>query len=260
MSKKTSFILIFICAVFFYLYHNLLHGLSLPITGTIKYKVINTFKHPEAFTEGIIFDDGIVYESSGLYKYSRLSKYKLVSSEPVANYNLPNAYFAEGITLLNNEIYQLTYKERTVFVYDKDSLQLKRQMTYFDDGWGLTNDGTWLIQSDGTSKLHFLDPATMNVIKVLEVQEKKRKVSGLNSLQYVEGKIYANVFPTSFIVVINASNGEVLGWIDVRSLDPYANVNNQSYITNGIAYNTINKTLYITGKHWPFLYEIQLEE
>lgn len=259
MSKKASYILLLISAVFFYLSNNLLHGLSLPVGGTIKYRVINTFNHPDAFTEGLIFDDGLLYESSGLYKYSRLTKYKMISGERLTNYNLPYAYFAEGITLLNNEIYQLTYKERTVFVYNKDTLQLKRQLTYFDDGWGLTNDGTWLIQSDGSSKLHYLNPANMSVVKEIDVQDNHHQVMGLNSLEYVNGKIYANIFPTSFIAEIDANDGKVTGWIDVRKLDPYTNINNQSYITNGIAYNKVNQTFYITGKHWPHLYEIKLE-
>lgn len=222
------------------------------------YQVVNSYPHEaRSFTEGLIWEHGgLVYESTGLYGQSKLRKIEIKSGKILQEYGLPSHYFAEGITIIGNQLYQLTYQEHTGFIYDKNSFHLKNQFTYVSEGWGLTTDNHQLIMSNGSSFLTFMDVKTLKTVRTLPVNINNYPVKSLNALQYINGMIYANVWPTSIIVIISAQTGKVEGWMNIKALKPASSCT--ECVANGIAFNDQDNLLLVTGKNWLYFYEIRV--
>jgi glutamine cyclotransferase len=229
------------------------------VSKTWTYKIVNIFHHDQkAFTQGLVFENGVLYEGTGIEGHSELRKVELETGNVLQRVKLPDQYFGEGVTIFKDQIIQLTYQSKVGFVYDKDSFELLREFTYPTEGWGITHDGTHLIMSDGTPMLYFLDPETLKQINRMMVLEQDRPVWGLNELEYVNGEIYANVWPTDRIVRIEPETGKVVGWIDMKGLLPPEDRSEEIDVFNGIAYDPDNQRLFMTGKYWPKLFEIKL--
>lgn len=225
------------------------------IVPIYAYKVINAYPHDKkAFTQGLIFEGGYLYEGTGQYGSSTLRKVELETGKVVQIYKLPPQFFGEGITIYKNQIIQLTWQSHIGFVYDLKSFDLMREFRYSTEGWGITNDGKRLIMSDGTAKLYFLDPETFKQIDQLRVRNAQGLVNMLNELEYIRGEIYANVWQENRIARISPKTGMVLGWIDLGGLCRWNGV------LNGIAYDVESDRLFVTGKLWPYIYEIKLIE
>ncbi len=227
-----------------------------PVVG---YRVVNTYPHdPRAFTQGLVFADGILYEGTGLRGQSSLRKVDLETGNILRVRQLAAHFFGEGITIYGNRVIQLTWRARVGFVYDIQTFQLLDTFTYPTEGWGITHDGRSLIMSDGTSTLHFLDPQTFQEVHRLEVHTRDGPVSRLNELEYIQGQIYANVWKTDRIARISPETGEVVGWIDLEGLLRPEDRHRRIDVLNGIAYDVKNDRLFVTGKLWPKLFEIEL--
>lgn len=222
------------------------------------YEVVHVYPHdPEAFTQGLVYEDKVLYEGTGLYGKSTLRKVDLETGSYFQVIDLPPKVFGEGIALFNGRIIQLTWKEKTGYVYDKASLQKLQQFTYDTEGWGLTHDDTRLILSDGSSTLYFLDPNTFARLGSIQVRHNGRPVERLNELEYVQGEILANVWETDRIARIAPDTGRVKGWIDLKGLlSPEERAS--ADVLNGIAYDAPGGRLFVTGKLWPKLFEIRL--
>ncbi|MBN1455749.1 MAG: glutaminyl-peptide cyclotransferase [Methanomicrobia archaeon] len=224
------------------------------------YRIINVYPHdPMAFTQGLVWENGYFYEGTGRHGESRLRMVVPETGAVITDYQLPAQYFGEGITLWNDSIIQLTYQSRIGFVYDKETFQLRRTFAYTTEGWGLTHDGRHLIMSDGTATLHFLDPETFEEVMQLEVRDNDTPVTQLNELEFIKGTIYANVWPTDRIVMIAPESGQVVGWIALTGLLSAENRLQPVDVLNGIAYDEATDRLFVTGKLWPKLFEIELE-
>lgn len=229
------------------------------ITPQYTYHVINTYPHDHnAFTQGLVFEAGFLYEGTGGLGSSTLRKLELESGAILQMHELLDQYFGEGIAVYGNKIIQLTWTSHVGFVYDKTTFTLLQEFTYPYEGWGMTYDGTHLIVSDGTSILHFLDPVTFEVISHISVQDNHRPIIRLNELEYIQGEIYANVWQTDHIARIDPETGHVLGWIDLTGLLPTEDLEDPIDVLNGIAYDADNDRLFVTGKLWPYLFEIEL--
>jgi glutamine cyclotransferase len=226
-----------------------------------RHKIVNVYPHDSrAFTQGLVFDNGSLYEGTGRRGESTLRKVELETGTVIKKYRLPSRYFGEGVTLWNDTLIQLTYQSKIGFVYDKEGFSLKMSFTYPTEGWGLTHDGTHLIMSDGTATLHFLDPATFEEVKRIEVRDNDTPVMRLNELEYIQGTVYANVWPTSRIVMISPESGQVVGRLDLDGLLSDEGFYQPVGVLNGIAYDTENDRYFVTGKYWPKLFEIELVE
>jgi glutaminyl-peptide cyclotransferase len=224
-----------------------------------SYEVIETYEHDAGdFTQGLYLDGDVLYEGTGRYGSSRLLKSDLRTGEVLGVLELAPEYFGEGVTVLGDEAFQITYTSNLGFVYDKETLELKRSFTYATEGWGLTHDGESLIMSDGTAALYFLDPQDGTETGRITVSDNLGPVVNLNELEYVDGEVYANIWKTSLIAVISPRSGEVSGWIDLAGLNPDPENLADPYVLNGIAYRTDTGRLLVTGKCWPFIYEIEL--
>jgi glutamine cyclotransferase len=229
---------------------------------SIGYSIINTYPHDTgSFTQGLIVYNGVMYEGTGDYGHSKLLKVDLNTGKAEQAISLENKYFGEGITILRDTIYQLTWKERKVFAYTLADFKKVREFTINTEGWGLTTDGTSLIVSDGSNQLYYYNPTTFQLIKTQSVMEAGSLAFNLNELEFIDGYIYANKFQGPEIYKIDPASGNIVGKIDVSDLwkkiqlkDPAADV------PNGIAYDSSNGKIYITGKKWPELYEVQLSK
>jgi glutamine cyclotransferase len=227
-----------------------------PVVG---YRIVNTYPHdPKAFTQGLVFADDLIYEGTGLRGQSSLRKVDLKTGNILQIRQLSAQFFGEGITSYGNRIIQLTWRARVGFVYDRQTFQLLDTFNYPTEGWGITHDGRSFIMSDGTSTLYLLDPQTFQEVGRLEVHTRDGPVSRLNELEYVEGEIYANVWKTDRIARISPETGEVVGWIDLEGLLRPEDRNRRIDVLNGIAYDVQNDRLFVTGKLWPTLFEIEL--
>jgi glutaminyl-peptide cyclotransferase len=234
---------------------------SITSAPVYTYKVINVYPHdPNAFTEGLVYYNGFLYESTGLYGNSSLRRVDLDTGHILQIYNLSSKYFGEGITIFNRAIIQLTWQNNVGFVYDLDSFGSLQNFSYPDEGWGLTNNGSQLIMSDGTANLYFLNPQTFQRTGEIMVHDGATPVDGLNSLDYINGSVFANVWPTERIVVINPGTGQVTAWIDLTGIENmtgcHCDVGND--VMNGIAYDAQNNRLFITGKMWSSVFQIQI--
>lgn len=228
-------------------------------TPTYGYRIVNRYSHdPEAFTQGLVFVDGFLFEGTGLRGRSSLRKVDLLTGRILQYRNLPAHFFGEGITVYHNKVIQLTWRSHQGFVYDKDTFQLLGTFPYPTEGWGITHDGEHLIMSDGTSTLYFLDPHTYKEMRRINVRNPGGPVSNLNELEYVQGLILANIWRTDMIVQISPDTGDIVGWIDLRGLLGPEDRFHRVDVLNGIAYDQRNDRLFVTGKLWPSLFEIEL--
>jgi glutaminyl-peptide cyclotransferase len=228
----------------------------------LKYTIVNTYPHDIAsFTEGLEFYKDTLYESTGQKGNSYLRKYDYKSGKIFQQINLESNYFGEGITFVNGKLYQLTWQEKTGFVYDAKTLKLEKTFTYEKDieGWGMTNDGKYIYQTDGTEKIWKMDPETRKMIDYINIYSGSSKIKAVNELELVESKFYANVFEKDAIAVINPTNGAVEGILDMSGLRKLVNVTAQD-VLNGIAYNPKTKTFFVTGKNWNKMFEIKISE
>jgi glutamine cyclotransferase len=231
-----------------------------PRVQQYAYKIVHSYPHSElAYTQGLVYDNGQLYESTGLYGHSELSVRSFPAGTRLKSRVLPANYFGEGLTLAGDELIQLTYQEGTGFVYNRKTFELLRMFHYRHEGWGLTYDGQHLILSDGSDELHFLNPKTYRRERSLAVTREGKRLGNLNELEYIDGAILANVWQEDFIAVIDPQTGHVTGVIDLSSLaQAHMRVPTVS-VLNGIAYRPETKTLLVTGKLWPVLYEIELQ-
>lgn len=233
--------------------------LSQTHTPVYKYEVVREYPHDtSSYTEGLFMHDGKLYESTGRYSKSKVIKSDLKTGKPYDQIDINDIYFGEGITILKDRVYHLTYKSNKGFIYDKDKLSTVGGFNYPYQGWGMTTDGEHLIMSNGSSALLFLDPETLEEKKYLIVRDQESEVGFLNELEYIKGEVYANVWQSDFIVRISPETGEVLGWIDLNGLNPDPEKLKYPYVLNGIAYLEEEDLLLITGKCWPKLYAIKL--
>jgi glutamine cyclotransferase len=224
------------------------------------YEVVNVYPHdPEAYCQGLVFANGFLYEGTGQYGESTLRKVELETGKVLAAVALDRSSFGEGVTLLDGEIYQLTWKGQHGWIYDAETLTPKKHFRYAGQGWGLTHDGRHLIMSDGTSTLRFLDPKrNFRVERRITVRYQGRRIKNLNELEYVNGHILANVWYKDYILFISPQDGDVVAWADLKGiLNPRLRVNREA-VLNGIAYDQENDRLFVTGKNWPKLFEIRL--
>ena len=230
-------------------------------TPVYSYKIVNTYPHDQkAFTEGLVFEDGYLYEGTGIQGESTLRKVEVETGKVLKEYHLPTQFFGEGVTIWEETLIQLTWQSRIGFVYDKESFLLLREFTYPTEGWGITKDGTHLIMSDGTATLYFLNPETFEEVRRIEVHDMGVPLTNLNELEYIQGEIYANVWLTNRIAIISPETGRVVGWIDLGGLLSKEDRLQPVDVLNGIAFDAPRDRLFVTGKYWPKLFEIKLEE
>lgn len=227
---------------------------------TYSYQVINTYPHdPDAFTQGLIFVDGLLYESTGIKRTpSSLRLVDLASGEVRQMVDVGEEFFGEGLVLWQDKLIQLTWQDRVAFVYDRDSFALLDTWAYETEGWGITHNGRCLIMSDGTSNLYFRDPETFSEVGRLTVQDQNGPVLLLNELEFIEGEVWANVWQTNRIVRIDPANGQVVGSIDLSGLLDPTTLSEPVDVLNGIAYDATDGRIFVTGKLWPNLFEIEL--
>lgn len=224
------------------------------------YEVVNTWPHDRgAFTQGLVFLNGVLWESTGLNGQSSLRKVDLTTGNVLKQATVPAQYFAEGLAILDGRMFQLTWQNEKCFVYDLESFQLEKEFTYPGEGWGLTTDGHWLIMSDGTAQIRFLDPATFEEKRRITVVAHGQLVDRLNELEYIKGEIYANIWGTDYIVRIDPVTGKVVGVIDFTGLLPDPDRDANTDVLNGIAYDAAGDRLFVTGKRWPKLFEVRLK-
>lgn len=223
------------------------------------FEVVNTFPHDTAaFTQGLLYDGGFLYESTGLYGQSSLRKVELATGKVLQIKNLDARYFGEGITIRGKEIIQLTWQNHKGFIFDKHTFDLLGDFDVGAEGWGMTTDGKRIITSDGTSTLRFLDPGSFEELEAITVQDNGLPVNNLNELEYVNGLIYANVWKSDNIAIIDPGTGRVKGWVDLKGILPAEREGKPVDVLNGIAYDSAGKRIFVTGKLWPYVFEIQL--
>lgn len=236
--------------------------LVLPPTPQLySYKIINEFPHdPEAFTQGLEYHNGVLYESTGQYDgRSSLRRVNLNTGEILKKIHLDNQYFGEGMTIVDNRIIQLTWQENLAFIYDLNTFDKKGEYQYgrFKEGWGLCFDGERFILSDGTNQLYFLNKETFLEEHSVLVYNNQGAVNMLNELEYIDGKVYANVYQKDIIVIINPQTGAVEGEINLIGIYPEKNERQYDNELNGIAYDRNGNRLFVTGKNWTKLFEIE---
>ncbi len=212
---------------------------------------------PDLWTQGLEIVNGSLYVSSGLYGRSALLKFDFDTGNREKGTRLHPRMFAEGLTVLNNRIYQLTWKERLGIVYDRESFETIELFELRGQGWGLTNDGEQLIYSDGSHQLHYLSPATLEITRTIDVVENGKPLRNLNELEWIEGKIWANVWQTDRIVVVDPESGAVTASIDLTGLLPATDRRPGTNVLNGIARDPATGAIWVTGKRWPRLFQIE---
>jgi len=223
------------------------------------FRVVKSYPHdPAAYTQGLLYRDGFLFESTGLNGRSTLRKVKLETGEVVQHHRLDAAYFAEGLAEWNGQLVQLTWRSNVAFVYDLASFSLRRTLRYAGEGWGLTRDQNGFILSDGTDRLRFLHPDTFREVRRLTVTDGGVPVRHLNELEYIRGEVYANVWHTDRIAKISPQTGRVVGWIDLGGLMATGYRLDPEAVLNGIAYDAANNRMFVTGKLWPRLFEIDV--
>lgn len=227
----------------------------------LSYTIVNTYPHDtSAYTQGLEFYNGVLYEGTGQYGESTLRKTDYKTGKVDLKVDLEPRFFGEGITFLNDKIYQLTWQENTAFVYDAKTLKKEKQFTYPQnmEGWGLTNDGTNLYMTDKTERIHILDPNTFQELDYINVYSLKTRIEAVNELEWVDGKIYGNVYQKDAIAVINPKTGAVEGILNMADLETKITKLPDTDVLNGIAYNPVSKTFFITGKNWDKMFEIRI--
>jgi glutaminyl-peptide cyclotransferase len=236
-------------------------GAAAPATAApvFSYKIVRDYPHdPNAFTQGLEYRDGFLYEGTGLNGRSSLRKERLETGQVLERVDIAPEYFGEGITVLGAEIFQLTWQSHTGFVYGRASFHVQRRFSYPGEGWGLTNDGRKIYMSDGSAAIRVLDPRTLTEKRRIQVRDGGAPVTELNELEWVEGEILANVWQTDRIARISPATGQIAGWIDCSGMLPSVFRTSSDAVLNGIAYDARTKRLFVTGKLWPRLYQIQI--
>ena len=231
-----------------------------PVVLGVSFEVVDVYPHDQhAFTQGLVYHRGYLYESTGLRGHSSLRKVNLQTGEVIAQHDLLPAYFAEGITVFGSHLLQLTWQSQRGFVYELDELQVLSTFAYNTEGWGLTHDGEHLVMSDGSANLYFLKPDTFERVAVLPVRNGLRPLDQINELEYIEGLIYANIFQSASIAIIDPGSGEMVDSLDLSQLvDAETALTQSAGVLNGIAYDSADKRLFVTGKNWRRLYAIRL--
>jgi glutamine cyclotransferase len=234
------------------------NSIATPAATRYTYSVVNKYPHDtNAFTEGLVYSDGFLYEGTGINGDSSLRRVNLTTGTVLQKDMLPSQYFGEGITIVGNKIIQLTWQSHIGFIYDKTTFALLGNFSYTTEGWGLTFDGKHLIMSDGSDNLYFLDPTTFQRSGQVSVHDGNTSVVKINELEYINGDVYANIWLTNTIAIINPQTGQVKGWIDLTGLPSEQN-QYPNAVLNGIAFDQTNNRLLVTGKDWPSLYQIKL--
>jgi glutamine cyclotransferase len=231
-------------------------------TPVWTYRIVNRYPHdPAAFTQGLVVDDGWLIEGTGLVGESSLRRVELDTGTVVARRDLPEPYFGEGVTILGDQVYQLTWQSEVAFVYDRQTFEPLMELPFSGEGWGITTDGTSLIMSDGSGTLTFRDPETFTAIRRVTVRDSAGEVDQLNELEYIDGEVWANIWKDDRIARIDPETGTVRAWIDLTGLhsdelrkEPDADV------LNGIAHDPVTDRVFVTGKRWPWLFEIEVVE
>ena len=223
------------------------------------YRIVHTYPHdPHAFTQGLVFVDGQLYESTGINGQSSLRMVDLETGRVLQEQPVDRKYFGEGLTAWGSTLVQLTWQSHVALVYDRFSFRLLRTFSFAGEGWGLTQDGKWLILSDGTSILRFLDPATFKEVRRITVTDRGMPVTEINELEYIEGQVYANIWHSDRMARISPRTGRVLGWINLKGLLPESERSGPEAVLNGIAWDAAHHRLFVTGKLWPKLFEIEV--
>jgi len=228
----------------------------------LNFIIVNKYPHDTAsFTEGLEFYKDTLYESTGQKGASYFRKYDYKTGKVFKQVNLDSKYFGEGITFVNDKMYQLTWQEKTGFIYNAKTLKLEKTFTYDKDieGWGMTNDGKYIYQTDKTEKIWKMDPNTQKMIGYINVYSGDSKIKAINELEWINGKIYTNVWQKDAIAVVNPISGAVEGILDMSDLKKFIK-NTNADVLNGIAYNPKTKTIFVTGKYWDTLFEITVSE
>jgi glutamine cyclotransferase len=225
------------------------------------YKVVGSYPHDiNAFTQGLFFDNGFLYESTGQETTSWLREVEIETGRTIRQVNIAPTLFGEGSTLYDGRIFQITWRDKVGFVYDKTTFREINKIYYSTEGWGLTTVGNKIVLSDGTNILYFYDPETFAVVSKIEVYDHERSVNNLNELEYVEGEIWANIWLTDEIARIDPVSGKHKGYIDLRGIFPQRERNPEADVLNGIAYDKDTKRIFVTGKMWAKLFEIIVTE
>jgi len=231
----------------------------LPAAKEYSYRVLQSFPHATSiYTQGLEYHNNYLFESGGKYGESIILKRRLNSTEPEQYSPLDHTLFAEGITVMGDHVYQLSWKSQRGFIYSASSLTAQGEFSYRGEGWGLTNNGQQLIMSNGSDKLQFINPEDFTVSHSIDVILEGRPVTRLNELEWIDGLVYANIWTSNFIVMINPLSGQVVAYVNLDKLLPTHMKTAQTDVLNGIAYDRKRKRLLVTGKYWPRLYHIEL--
>lgn len=226
----------------------------------LSFKILNTYPHDiNAYTQGFEFYNGILLEGTGQYKESTLRKTDYKTGKVIEQIKLEEKYFGEGITVLNDKIYQLTWQEKTGFIYDAKTLKLEKTFSFETEGWGITNDGEKIYMSDGSEKIYILNPETLKVEDYINVYTNGAKIEAVNEMEWINGKIWANIYQKDAIAVINPKTGAVENVINCGELRSKVTQHQELDAFNGIAYNPVTKTYFVTGKNWDKTFEIAVE-
>ena len=228
----------------------------------LNFKIVNTYPHDtSSFTEGLEFFRDTLYEGTGLRGFSKLLKTDYKTGKIYKSLKLDAGYFGEGITFINNKLYQLTYEEKIGFIYNVDTWKVEKTFAFDKpiEGWGMTNDGKYIYQSDGTEKIWKMEPNTQKMIDYVNVYSGSSKIKSVNELEYINGKIYSNIWQKDAIAIVNPENGKVEGILNMSSLRKLVK-NKDAEVLNGIAYNSKTKTIFVTGKNWDKMFEIKVLE
>lgn len=224
-----------------------------------SYEIVNKYPHDnEAFTQGLFYYNGYLYESTGLYGESSLRKVDLQTGDVLEKIELNEEFFGEGMTIIDDKIYQLTWKSNQGFVYDIETFEVVREFEYQTEGWGLTHNKESIIMSDGTDKIYFYNIQDLSYQKYISVRINEVPLKDINELEYINGKIYANIWKSDLIALIDPDSGVVTGEIDLSGLLTGREKSNAD-VLNGIAYDRQSDRLFVTGKKWPYLYELKIK-
>ena len=242
---------------------NTIHFFAASSPEIYTYEVVNEYPHDnDAFTQGLEFHSGFLYESTGQIGESSLRKVEINSGKVLKKIMLDKEFFGEGMTIFNSKIFLLTWRNNKGFVFDLETFEKEKEFNYNQskEGWGLTHNSEMLIKTDGTEKIWFLDPSTQKENYFIEAYTDKRKVSDLNEVEFIDGKIYANKWQQNSIVIINSETGAVEGIADLKGLQTKAGRSGDEFVLNGIAYDNENDRLFVTGKDWKKVFEIKLSK
>ena len=257
--KTPAAILHWLCCALIVCVSCLAAGPAFGVSAADTYRVVHAYPHDQqAFTQGLIYIDGHLYESTGIEGKSSLREEDLETGRIVQFHDVPNRYFAEGLTEWGSTLIQLTWQSHVALVYDRATFKFLRPFSFDGEGWGLTHNAKNLILSDGSATLRFFDPATFRETRRISVKDHGKPVDQLNELEYIHGQIYANVWHADRIARISPATGAVLGWIDLPDLLPESEHVNAEAVLNGIAYDATRDRLFVTGKLWPKIFEIQV--